>query len=378
MTAFLKERYSQAALVTRGAETRDPARDLYCDARFAKRAFLRDVDAARRGPNGHEQWRIDSAQIDAELARGHTICGDVSSGAPIAAALRALSADLGTGPGGFAKLYVSPRGAGFGMHLDRDHVFVVQLEGEKKWEYSETPAMPHAVRNGVRIDGRATYAGGFAGVPMPAREVSFAEVVLRPGDVLYLPPGTWHQATAVSARALAVSLSPPRVTPYEIVMQVLDQLALTNPEWHRDLAPGATRPRGKGVFEDALADVTRSMTKSLTDLAPSVLSRAHLLATLSTANAITEPAASTPLTGNTLLRAREPLGFLTLPDSIVVYGAGREVVFPLGALRFVRALVSAGTFSVAEAEPWHALTGDDHLALLDELRAVGLLELAGC
>ena len=368
--AFLARHYDRAALVVKGTGAA-----LYDGARFTERVSLRAVDAARRGANGHEQWRIAADQIDEELARGHTICADVSDADRVAQALVSLASDLGVGSGGFAKLYVSPRGAGFGMHLDRDHVFVIQLEGEKKWEYSTTPAVPHAVQSGALLDGRAIYSGDYAGVPMHgARDVDFAEVVLAKGDVLYLPSGTWHEATTVSERSLAVSLSPPRWTPYELAMQVLDQLALVNPEWHRDLAPGAALPKGQGVFHDELERVTQSIAKALTNVSPATLSRAHLLSTQGSQVVSTGEPQS--LSETTVLRARGPLGYLTVDDTVIVVGAGREVVFPLGAESFVAALIAANEFSVEQAGTWHALSLADHLALLTELVSVGLLELA--
>ncbi|MBT2452269.1 cupin-like domain-containing protein [Streptomyces sp. ISL-43] len=71
---------------------------------------------------------------------------------------------------------------GFGLHFDDQEVIVVQLSGRKRWRYyppTRTAALLHDV---VRP-------------PRPTSE-PYADVVLEEGDVLYLPRGWWHGASA--------------------------------------------------------------------------------------------------------------------------------------------------------------------------------------
>ncbi|MEU8708600.1 cupin domain-containing protein [Streptomyces sp. NPDC048565] len=71
---------------------------------------------------------------------------------------------------------------GFGLHFDDQEVVVVQLSGRKRWRYyppTRTAALLHDV---VRP-------------PKPVGE-PYADVVLEEGDVLFLPRGWWHGASA--------------------------------------------------------------------------------------------------------------------------------------------------------------------------------------
>jgi hypothetical protein len=52
----------------------------------------------------------------------------------------------------------------------------------------------------------------------------FAEYVLTPGDVLYIPPGCWHAATAVGS-SLALTLAAGKVTSVDLFVALLQQLA---------------------------------------------------------------------------------------------------------------------------------------------------------
>ncbi|MFE2970140.1 cupin domain-containing protein [Streptomyces sp. NPDC059340] len=71
---------------------------------------------------------------------------------------------------------------GFGIHWDDHDVIVVQVEGAKRWRlYGPTRQAP--MHHDVAF-------------PEPPPETPVADVVLNPGDVLYLPRGWWHAVTA--------------------------------------------------------------------------------------------------------------------------------------------------------------------------------------
>ncbi|MFD8217616.1 JmjC domain-containing protein [Streptomyces sp. NPDC059697] len=71
---------------------------------------------------------------------------------------------------------------GFGIHWDDHDVIVVQVEGAKRWRlYGPTRQAP--MHHDVAF-------------PEPPPEPPVADVVLNPGDVLYLPRGWWHAVTA--------------------------------------------------------------------------------------------------------------------------------------------------------------------------------------
>ncbi|XP_004645780.1 ribosomal oxygenase 2 isoform X2 [Octodon degus] len=79
-----------------------------------------------------------------------------------------------------SNVYITPAGSqGLPPHYDDVEVFILQLEGEKHWRlYAPTVALAreYSVKSETRL-----------GVPM-------LEFTLKPGDLLYFPRGTIHQA----------------------------------------------------------------------------------------------------------------------------------------------------------------------------------------
>jgi bifunctional lysine-specific demethylase and histidyl-hydroxylase NO66 len=86
--------------------------------------------------------------------------------------------------------YVTPaQNTGFSDHYDVHDVFVLQVEGEKRWRVRE-PVRPSPLRDDPWTDHRAA-------VEEAATEPPLLEETLRPGDCLYLPRGYLHAASAL-------------------------------------------------------------------------------------------------------------------------------------------------------------------------------------
>jgi len=84
-----------------------------------------------------------------------------------------------------ANIYLTPPGAqGFRTHFDTHDVLVLQVSGTKKWRVWGDMLMPHATRN-TPWDGAVHRAD-----PAGARDV-----LLEPGDVLFVPRGVAHDAS---------------------------------------------------------------------------------------------------------------------------------------------------------------------------------------
>lgn len=76
-----------------------------------------------------------------------------------------------------------PEQQGFNCHYDTHDVAVLQLDGEKEWwVFSETTLFPTA-------DTRQPHE-------LPPDEAPYLKVVLKPGDLLYVPRGHWHYAVS--------------------------------------------------------------------------------------------------------------------------------------------------------------------------------------
>ncbi|NXM70173.1 RIOX2 oxygenase, partial [Serilophus lunatus] len=79
-----------------------------------------------------------------------------------------------------SNVYITPRGSqGLPPHYDDVEVFILQLEGEKHWQLYK-PTVPLAREYNVESEDR---------IGNPTHEF-----ILKPGDLLYFPRGTIHQA----------------------------------------------------------------------------------------------------------------------------------------------------------------------------------------
>lgn len=94
-----------------------------------------------------------------------------------------------------ANVYITPPNAqGLAPHFDDVEVFVVQLEGTKKWKlYSNTsPFLPDECSGDL----------GYEDIGPPSMEVT-----LNPGDVLYFPRGTIHEASTADSMSSHLTIS---------------------------------------------------------------------------------------------------------------------------------------------------------------------------
>lgn len=158
-----------------------------------------------KGWPAHFQIRHD--QIDDMLGARKTVCASVIQNAE--AALTRFLDEFRKSfrvAGTFTfNSYLSADGSGFGLHLDHHPVFILQLDGAKRWWYSVEPALKQVITNVSFPTDLEIVKLPWVTVTRPP-EHSLCEVVLRPGDVLYLPKGCWHRAQAIG-HSLALTLA---------------------------------------------------------------------------------------------------------------------------------------------------------------------------
>jgi ribosomal protein L16 Arg81 hydroxylase/predicted enzyme related to lactoylglutathione lyase len=175
------------------------------------------VSSDRQGDGGGAAAHVlvDAAQVADHLRAGTSVCVDSVDWAH--AEVAALAASLKDGLGHIGavsvKCYFSTPGFGFNTHFDNHVVTTLQIEGTKRWRLSRTPSVPFPLGNAFLDErGEIRYIGRRPGSLRPWERPkvdrdNFIEVILKPGDVLCLPAGTWHEAKAMDEASLALNFS---------------------------------------------------------------------------------------------------------------------------------------------------------------------------
>jgi JmjC domain len=119
-----------------------------------------------------------------------------------------------------ANAYVTPpQNQGFSAHYDVHDVFVLQIEGEKRWRIHR-PLLASPLRDQPWNDRRAD-------VEKRAEEVPLMEALLKPGDCLYLPRGHLHAATALGGVSTHLTLGIHVWTRFALAQQLVHQALQT-------------------------------------------------------------------------------------------------------------------------------------------------------
>lgn len=160
--------------------------------------------------------RADPARVERLFADGATVIANYAD--TLTPALNAAGALLEEALCGYAlaNIYCSRGGRqGFRSHFDPHEVFAVQVAGEKRWRIYEG-----RVENPVKHEAFMRRPPGF---DEATRKGVLVEVDMRPGDVLYIPRGQYHDATASSATSLHVTYGVQLLNGLDVVGGVLDR-----------------------------------------------------------------------------------------------------------------------------------------------------------
>jgi 50S ribosomal protein L16 3-hydroxylase len=137
-------------------------------------------------------------------------------------------------------VYVSKRGRRTRMHFDQQEVFLVQLVGRKRWRIApnrqvKSPSQPYF--GGPLPAELALCTEKFPG-RMPAR---CQRVTLKPGSILFLPRGFWHEGETLDD-SIALTLTFPTFSWLDVVLGRLRPRLVAQEKW-RALAAGLLGPR---------------------------------------------------------------------------------------------------------------------------------------
>jgi len=204
---------------------------------------------------------IAPEEVDAALSEGHTVCiTDLSaSSADLTRIVAAARRQLGTIGMARFNAFLSPPGSGAELHIDARVTFSLQISGRKRWQYGAAPAIDWPRSNAQLLpSGEPLWMYPWCGTAhwerlAPPSQDELLDVVLSPGDLLCLPPGTWHSACAVDQSfALNLSFSPPDVP--NLIGQLLARRLMENPIWRGGLPPS---PLDVATAPDSMATPAR-------------------------------------------------------------------------------------------------------------------------
>lgn len=162
---------------------------------------------------------------------------------------RQLSVDFGANA--FANAYFTPPGKqGFNPHFDSHEVFIVQLEGQKRWSIFDVG--PENVVLPLRHErfSRDKYS--------PGEKID--EFVLEPGDLLYIPRGRFHCAQTASTGSLHLTFGIEVTTWATVLIELLADASKSNPVLRSALLPDTKLSPGK------VEAVKRALSEYLDDM----------------------------------------------------------------------------------------------------------------
>lgn len=201
-----------------------------------------DVVASRRVAGAKVGGFIDPVRVRQHLDSGATL--KLNQVEDWHAYIRSINHELNASFPSESKAYLffTPAGKrGMLPHRDGSRVVAVQLEGAKEWHLYDAPENVSA-EAGLDVD--------------TSRELI---LLMEPGDLLYLPHGYAHAATAVGETSLHVTFTLTEPTPTDLVEAYLGAIA--------PVEPSLLQAEGKGAVAGAKLSAASSVGSVLSSAA---------------------------------------------------------------------------------------------------------------
>ncbi len=234
-------------------------------------------------------------------------------------------------------IYLTPPDAqGFKPHWDTHDVFVLQIEGSKRWRmYAGGPELP---LKDQKFDPEVHGPGDVE-----------AEFTLQAGEALYVPRGLMHAAATTEEVSLHVTLGVMSYTWADLLVDCLAEVVERDPGWRENL------PFGFAAGEQPDPALASALTRRLTDLGaqidlPAVVRErqgtfaGHLRPRAT--DHLQQVVAAPSLEGDDQVRWRDgvPGRVERRGERVAVMSGGREVEFPAAATSTIERLLTGATF----------------------------------
>jgi ribosomal protein L16 Arg81 hydroxylase len=264
-----------------------------------------------------------------------------------------------------------PENRGFAAHYDVHDVFVLQVAGHKRWHVHE-PVVRNPLPDQPWQQHRAAVASRAAEQPL-------IDVVLEPGDSLYLPRGYLHSADALGEISIHLTVGIHPVTRHHLVQQLIAR-ARDDPALRTSLPMGVDLGDSQ-VLAPELSATVSALAAHLASAAGSASVEAVAAAVADEVTTQTRPAPLGPLAQ---LQAVETLG----PETVLQLRRGlrcriarrggelqlrlldRTIELAISAENAVKAVLTGELLTPATLP---GLDADEQLALARRLLREGVL-----
>ena len=260
--------------------------------------------------------------------------------------LRRLCSSLAREAGGRTQtnIYLTPQGSqGFSPHWDTHDVFVLQVEGSKRWRIYggglEHP-LPHQKFN-PELYG-----------PGPVE----AEFTLSAGETLYIPRGLMHAAETIDEMSIHITLGLIAYSWADLLADCLVEITKRCPGWRANVPFGFGRERRSGF-----SDTSARFAELLITLPEEVDVEAVLTARLDVVGAAHRPRArdylrqairAADLGEDDIVECRPGLGcrLETRNDRVLLHTGRRKVDFPVAALPTLDVILGKGAIRAGDID----------------------------
>ncbi|MFF3852503.1 cupin domain-containing protein [Micromonospora sp. NPDC002575] len=243
--------------------------------------------------------------------------------------------------------YLTPAGSqGFATHYDTHDVFVLQVDGRKHWRI-HPPVLPDPLE-------RQPWGGRADEVSATAQGPAALDVVLEPGDALYLPRGWLHSAQAQETSSLHLTVGIRALTRYAIVEELL-ALAAADARLRAGL-PFGTDVADPDAIEPELTETVEALRDWLLRADPAAVAarlreRAWPAARPAPIRPLAQAAALAAVDADTRLAPRPGLRWRLDPtgdDKVALRLFDRVLTLPAGCAPALRALLTGAVSRVGD------------------------------
>jgi ribosomal protein L16 Arg81 hydroxylase len=212
---------------------------------------------ARAGESQARQAPPAAAAVYAALESGSTVRLNrlQQYWAPMRSYVRRLESEIGFIVG-VSAYCTSGGGRGAGAHFDQHDTAVVQIAGSKRWRFAPGPALPLETVPLLPFETREEMLRHRVPPPPFTEPEELEEIILGPGDFLYLPRGWVHDVQAIGTFTVHLTFGIQQITWIDFIGAAAAAAGLRDPRLRRSIPVRhhRTRPEAmQAAAEEALA-----------------------------------------------------------------------------------------------------------------------------